>query len=154
MASFLIRGCVAELDMVTDTGRKIKLQYTDDDVIALLATGRMTGSIDEDVLPDFLQARGCIKLAFRLLEWRGQGRLVLVDSWRVESVKTASRSDWYCSTYFSKWRLSLSISLDLFAMEITISLLVTDADTLGLAPDGVLLDELLCLSEFPVDFDA
>lgn len=75
----------------------------------------------------------------------GQARLLdamLVDSWQVQYTRTDMRKEWMCTSIFSKWEVTLTLSVDFWARTETLSLVVKDAETKEEAPTGVLLDEI------------
>lgn len=90
----------------------------------------------------FFNTSACTKMGLRLFDWGGRGPLAIADSWRVQYIQGSTSKDWTCASYFSKWEVSVTLSVDFLAMEATVSLMVTDCETNELAPHGVLLQEM------------
>ena len=83
-----------------------------------------------------------MSLQLRLATWGGKGSLILLDSCQVQNVLTDGRKEWMCTSIFSKWEVTLTVSVDMGALTETLSLVVKDAETKEEGHKGVLLDEI------------
>lgn len=160
---------MAQVYIITDDMSRFKMWLSRAHVIALLKTNRTTLSLGyggvredgrrharherEEITAKCLDMEESRKMGLRLFDWGGTGMVVLADSWDVEYYQTGSRKEWCCSSVFSNWQVSCTFSVDLFAMSVTLSLLVTDPETDELAPDGALLEELRFLQSHDLFYD-
>ena len=97
----------------------------------------------------------CVKMSLqlRLATWGGKGSLILLDSCQVQNVLTDGRKEWMCTSIFSKWEVTLTVSVDMWALTETLSLVVKDAEIKEEGPKGVLLDEISKLVHSGTHFD-
>ena len=101
----------------------------------------------------FLESCMTMSLKLRLATWGGKGSLMLLDSCQVQNVKTDGRKEWMCTSIFSKWEVTLTVSVDMGALTETLSLVVKDAETKEEGHKGVLLDEISKLAHSGIHFD-
>ena len=133
---------------------RITVPLSMEDWTELLSCHRLTlPNPDPRVLQEYLETGHCVKMGLQLLGWGGTGPLALISSWRVVCSDTGTCRKWTCESHFRKWYITITLCVDLWALEETLLMMVTDAETEEVADNGVLLPEILDLGRSGVLYD-